>query len=161
MASFVQENYESFNVCDEFDTGALLMSQLLDESHVEDCDNERLTSVIRSLEAEVEPVMLVEDNESFMELEWDDNLAEFCDNNWNVEHRDHVSNGQDCSTTSSSDDLDDYNWMEMEDLNEFGGVGDYYYYQYPQFINHDNVNTNILEEQSYGSLWQDTDVLVM
>ncbi|KAK1362395.1 tRNA wybutosine-synthesizing protein like [Heracleum sosnowskyi] len=156
MASFVPH----LNGCDEYDTGALLLSQLLDESHVEDCDDERLTSVIRSLEAEIEPIMLIEDNDTFMELEWDDNLAEFCDNNWNGEHAD-VSNGQDCSTASScDDDLDNYNWLELEDMNEFGGVGDYYY-QYPQFINHDNVNTNYLEDTNYGSLWQDTDVLIM
>lgn len=141
MASFVHENYESVKGCDEYDTSALLMSQLLDESHIEDCDDERLTSVIRSLEAEIEPIMQIEDNDSFMELEWDDNLVEFCDNNWSGEHRD-LSNGQDCSTTSSDDDFDNYNWMEMEDMNEFGGVGDYYYH-YPYFINHDNVVTNI------------------
>ncbi|KAL8135547.1 hypothetical protein AgCh_010256 [Apium graveolens] len=109
----------------------------------------------------MEPIMLIQDNDSFMELEWDDNLAEFCEDKWNGELNRDVSNGQDCSTTSSDEDLDDYNWMEMEDMNEFGGVGDYYYYHYPQFISNDNVNTCItLEEQSY-SLWQDTDVLIM
>lgn len=152
MASFVPENWDFIDGCDDYDTGALLMSQLLDESHVEDCDDERLTSVIRSLEAEInEPNVLIEHIDSFMELEWDDNLAEICKNKRDEKDED-VINGQDCSTTSSDDDLVNYNWMEMEDMNE-------YYYHYPRFINLDNVSNNFLEEQSYGSLWQDTDVL--
>lgn len=158
MASFVSDNFESINAFDEHDTGALLMSQLLDESHFEDCDDERLSSVIRSLEAEIEPVMVIEDNDALMELEWDDNLADICKNN------EDVINGQDCSTASSSDDdYDNYNWMEMEEMNEFRGVGDYYYYDhYPQFVNHEDVHANYsVEEQSYGSLWQDTNVLIM
>ncbi|KAK1399223.1 hypothetical protein POM88_009086 [Heracleum sosnowskyi] len=162
MASFVPENYESTISCEFNTNSALLLSQLLDESHVEDCDDERLTSVIRSLEAEIiEPTMMTEDNDSFMELEWDDNF---------VEIRNYISdcpvedmmNSQDCSTSSDFDDLDSYNWMDMEDMTEFGGVGheDYYQYNNDSYMNHNNYATYTLEDQSYGSLWQDANALM-
>lgn len=164
MASFVPENYESSISC-EFNTdSALLLSQLLDESHVEDCDDERLTSVIRSLEAEiVEPIMMTEDDDSFMKLEWDDNFVEI--RNYISDGPVDVMNSQDCSTSSDIDDLNNYNWMDMEDMIEFGGVG-HDYYHYSQFsndnydVNHNSYVTNTLEEQSYGSLWQDAYALM-
>lgn len=169
MASFLPENRECVNGCDGLDTvevfeidGALLMSQLLDESHVEDCDDERLTSVIQSLEDEINPIMM-DGHDLLMELEWDDNLeVEDCDfsNGGQMD-------GQDCST-ASCDDLD-YNWMDMEDMKssfylgssedgmegviEFGGVRDYYNYNYY------NSYANSVEEHSYGSLWQDTNIV--
>lgn len=166
MASFVAENYESIVSC-EFNTdSALLLSQLLDESHVEDCDDERLTSVIRSLEAEIiEPFTMTEDNDSFMELEWDDNFVEI-QNYISDGPVEDVMNHQDCSTSSDINDMDNYNWMDMEDFIEFEGVGNDYY-RYSQYSsdgyndNHNNYVTNTLEEQNYGSLWQDSNVLVI
>lgn len=165
MASFVPENYESIASCEFNVDDVLLLSQFLDESNVEYCeDDERLTSVIRSLEAEImEPIMMTEDGDSFMELEWDDNF---------VMIRDYISDGpaenemnsQDCSTSSEGDDLDNYNWMDMEDMIQ-SGVGDDYchYSQYDHneyYVNQNNYVTNSLEEQSYGSLWQDANVLM-
>lgn len=145
---------------------ALLLSQLLEEeSHVEDCDDERLKSVIRSLEAEIiEPNMMIEDDGSFMELEWDDNFVEIGNYVSNGLQEDVISG--DCSTPSDFDDLDNYNWMDMEERIEFSGLGNYYYHssQYDcdsYSVNHNSYVPNVLEEQSYGSLWQDTNVLVM
>ncbi|KAL8148712.1 uncharacterized protein LOC141708416 [Apium graveolens] len=164
MASFVPENYES-TICCEFNTdSALLLSQLLDESHVEECDDERLTNVIRSLEAEIiEPAMMTIDDDSFMDLEWDDNFVEI-QNYISDGPVEDVMNGQDCSTSSDIEDLDNYNWMDMEDMIEFRGVRDDFYYC--SWYNNDNYDdnqythvTNTLEEQNYGSLWQDTLVM--
>ncbi|KAK1399222.1 Ribonuclease [Heracleum sosnowskyi] len=169
MASFVLENHESivgFELNTD-STSALLLSQLLDEeSHVEDCDDERLTRVIRSLEAEIiEPIMMIEDDGSFMELEWDDNFVEIGNYVSNGLQEDVMITG-DCSTPSDFDDVDNYNWMDMEEKTEFGGLGDDYFH-YCQYdndscnANHNRYVTSNLEEQSYGSLWQDTNVLVM
>lgn len=164
MASFVPENYESSTISCEFNTdSALLLSQLLDESHVEDCDDERLTTVIRSLEAEIiEPAMMTIYNDTFMDLEWDDNFVEIRNyiSDGPVED---VMNNQDCSTSSDIDDLETYNWMDMEDMIEFGVGDDYYYcsqynndnYDVNQYVNQYTHVSSTLEEQSYGSLWQD------
>ncbi|KAL8148713.1 hypothetical protein AgCh_005902 [Apium graveolens] len=131
MALFLLENHEPMADFELNSHTALLLSQLLDEeSHVEDCDDERLTSVIRSLEAEIiEPNMMIEDYDcSFMELEWDDNYVEI-DN--------YVSNGLqedvirgDSSTPSDFDDLHNYNLMNLEEKIEFGGLGDDYYHSF-------------------------------
>lgn len=156
MASFVPENHESTVAC-EFNTdGALLLSQLLDELNVEDCDDERLASVIRSLEAEIlEPNMMTGNDSSFMELEWDDNFVEI-GNYMSDGLQEDVMDSRDCSTPSYIDNLDDYNWMDLEERFEFGGLGDDYYYnfQYDSYnVNHNSYVTSTLVEQSYGSLF--------
>ncbi|WOH00769.1 hypothetical protein DCAR_0520144 [Daucus carota subsp. sativus] len=164
MASSVPEGYESLS-CEFHTDSALLLSQLLDESHVEDYNDERLISVIRSLEAEIiEPAMMTEDDASFMELEWDDNLVDMGNYMWDGLQQD-LSNSENCSTPSDMDDLDNYNWMDMEERIGFGVVGEDYY-QNSQYRsdgyngNHHSYVTSALEEQSYGSLWQDTDVVM-
>lgn len=178
MASYLPENnQELINGCDELCTvdlleidGALLMSQLLDESHVEDCDDERLTRVIQSLEDEIKPIIM-NDHDFLMEFDWDYN-------NLDVEGCDFRNEGQVDGHDSSSVSLDydlDYNWMDMEDLksglyldssenirilegvSEFDGVRDYY----DCSSSYSNSYANSLEEHNYGSLWQDTNVLLM
>ncbi|XP_073284049.1 uncharacterized protein [Primulina huaijiensis] len=96
MASVVAENWEYMEKQeDDFESlefshvnQGLLMS-LLDETQVDDCDDERLTKVIQSLEAEIKPDDSHDSNEY-----------------WNDE-----SSGQDWSMPH---DFDDHNWMDME-----------------------------------------------
>ncbi|KAF7112657.1 hypothetical protein RHSIM_RhsimUnG0205200 [Rhododendron simsii] len=142
--------------------GALLMS-LLEEPNAEDCDNGQLTSVIRSLEAEIDPDLINGDDLS-MELGWGADSEGF-------QPFDAAQvNGLDfCSIAH---DLDDFDWMEVEmippsspsnemnnwymdpcgdELDGIIGFGDFsnMYYGVP------------LEELAYGSLWQETHDAVM
>jgi len=160
----VDEGLDQFEV-QEID-GALLMS-LLEESNAEDCDDDKLTSVIRSLEAEIDPNMM-DGHDLSMDLGWGSNPENF--QPFDVAQVDDL----DCSI---SHDLDDFDWMEMEmemippsspsdEMNNwymdpcgdeldgvigFGAVTDFsnMYYGVP------------LEELTYGSLWQETHNSVM
>ncbi|KAI3769397.1 hypothetical protein L6452_00499 [Arctium lappa] len=149
MASLIQENWATINDQDGFDEfesleidDTLLMS-ILEEPHVDDeCDDERLSSVIQSLEAEINPIV-IDDHDMSLELEW--NI------DWEGCHQ--FSANQ---NTSRSHDLD-YNWMEMDEMYiqgyedgmggiiEFGGVKDYSQFSYG----------NNMEEHVYGALWQE------
>ncbi|KAJ0457929.1 hypothetical protein HanIR_Chr15g0779401 [Helianthus annuus] len=149
MASLIKENWASINDQYDFDSfenleidDALLMS-ILDEPHVEgECDNEKLSSVIRSLEAEISPIV-IDDHDMSMELEWNvdwENSHQFLTNQSYIK----------------SQDIE-YNWMDMDDMYiqryedemggviEFGGVKDYSQISY----------ANNLEEHGYGALWQE------
>ncbi|KAM7498541.1 hypothetical protein LguiA_022955 [Lonicera macranthoides] len=151
MASLGPQNWGCINGQDDLDQfevskidGALLLS-LLDESQVDhddqDCDNERLSSVIRSLEAEI-------NQSSFMELEWDDN--------WVLPGG--QVDGQDCSSSNGLNfdwrDLDEVDSVyvnriqdHMEGVIEFGGVKDYY---------SEYCYENPMEESGFDSLWHET-----
>ncbi|XP_076891879.1 uncharacterized protein LOC143543442 [Bidens hawaiensis] len=152
MASLIQENRAAINDQDGFDhletleiNDTLLMS-LLDEPHVEnECDNERLSSVIRSLEAEINPIV-IDDRDMSLELEWN--------TDWEGTAYQYSIN----QNYSKSQDVE-YNWMDMDDmfiqgnfedvmggLLEFGGVKDYSQISYG----------NNIEEHGYGALWQET-----
>ncbi|KAJ0500443.1 hypothetical protein HanRHA438_Chr11g0488381 [Helianthus annuus] len=149
MASLVQENRAPINDqvdFDDFETleidDSLLMS-ILDEPHVEnECDDERLSNVIRSLEAEINPIV-IEDRDMSLELEWSAGSEDTYQYPIAQNH-------------TKSQDLE-YNWMEMDDMYiqgyedamggvlEFGGVKDYSQFSYG----------NNVEEHGYGALWQE------
>ncbi|GKB16614.1 hypothetical protein Tco_0850537 [Tanacetum coccineum] len=146
MATLIQENWAAINEQDGFESfeidDTLLMS-ILDDPHVEnECDDERLSNVIRSLEAEIKPIV-IDDNDMSLELEWN--------TEWESLH--HFSTNQ---NYSKSQDVE-YNWMEIDDMYiqgyedgmggiiEFGDVKDYSYISYG----------NNIEEHSYGALWQE------
>ncbi|KAA8526708.1 hypothetical protein F0562_009063 [Nyssa sinensis] len=82
---------------------AILMS-LLEESQGEECDDERLKSVIRSLEAEIDPTMM-DGHDSLVELGWGTANMDGCQLSVGGQ-----VDGQDCLT---SHDLD-FNWMELD-----------------------------------------------
>ncbi|KAG5551473.1 hypothetical protein RHGRI_009784 [Rhododendron griersonianum] len=147
-------DFDQFEV-QEID-GALLMS-LLEDSNAEDCDNDQLTSVIRSLEAEINPNMINGDDLS-MEVGWGTDSEGFL--SFDAAQAD----GLECSIAH---DLDDFDWMEVEmippsspsnemnnwymdpcgdELDGIIGFGDFsnMYYGVP------------MEELAYGSLWQET-----
>ena len=145
MATLIQENWSAMNEQDEFESleidDTLLMS-ILDDPHVEnECDDEKLSNVIRSLEAEIKPIV-IDDSDMSLELEWN--------TEWESLH--HFSTDQ---NYSKSQDVE-YNWMEMDDMYiqghedgmggiiEFSDVKDYSYISYG----------NNVEEHSYGALWQ-------
>lgn len=145
----IQENRTTINEQDDFDNletleidDTLLMS-ILDEPHVEnECDDERLSSVIRSLEAEINPIV-IDDHDMSSELEWNVD--------WEGSYQYTIN-----QSYSKSQDVE-YNWMEMDDMYiqgyddemsgiiEFGGVKDC-----SQFSNANNI-----EEHGYGALWQE------
>ncbi|KAE9456265.1 hypothetical protein C3L33_11824, partial [Rhododendron williamsianum] len=167
--SLVPENWASINDSDyDFDQfevqeidGALLMS-LLEEPSPEDCDDDKLTRVMKSLEAEIDP-KIVDGLDLSMELEWGTDSEGF--QPFNAAQVDDL----DCSI---SHNLDDFDWMEVEmippsspsdemdnwymdpcgdELDGIVGFGDFsnMYYGVP------------LEELAYGSLWQETHNSVM
>ncbi|CAH1450028.1 unnamed protein product [Lactuca virosa] len=148
MASMIQENWATINGQDGFDEfepleiDDTLWMSILDEPHVDDeCDDERLSNVIRSLEAEINPIVIDESDMS-LELEWNAD--------WEGSHQ--FSTNQ---NISKSHDLD-YNWMEIDDMYiqgyedgiggiiEFGGVKDFSQISYG------------VDEHVYGALWQET-----
>ncbi|KAL8255165.1 hypothetical protein R6Q59_033386 [Mikania micrantha] len=149
MASLIQENWASINDQYDFENfetleidDTLLLS-ILDEPHVEDeCDNERLSSVIRSLEAEISPIE-IDDHDMSLDLEW----------NADWENPNELLFNQNYLKLHDTE----YNWMEMDDaciqeyddgmdgIIEFGGVKDYSLIPY---------GSNI-EEHGYGTLWQE------
>ncbi|KAI3695322.1 hypothetical protein L1987_78317 [Smallanthus sonchifolius] len=143
MASLIQENWASINDQYDFDNFETLeiddtfLMSILDEPHVEDeCDNERLSSVIRSLEAEISPIV-IDDRDMSLELEW----------NTDWENSLQIFTGQ---NYLKSEDIE-YNWMEMDDMyiqgyeDGIGGVKDYSQISYG----------NNIEEHGYGALWQE------
>ncbi|KAL6975551.1 hypothetical protein U1Q18_024345 [Sarracenia purpurea var. burkii] len=163
-ATSVPENWACINGGDEYEfdkfevleiNGTLLVS-LLEESQVEECDDERLTSVIRSLEAEIYPIKIGDHNLPTL-LEWGSSSD-------NCQPSDAAQvDGQDCS---AAHDLD-FHWMdvemdpsspsdgmanwymdpcgdELEGIIEFGGIGDSLIF----------FGVPLEEELSYGTLWQ-------
>ncbi|KAI3675059.1 hypothetical protein L1987_84643 [Smallanthus sonchifolius] len=149
MASLIQENRAAINDQDDFGNletleidDTLLMS-ILDEPHVEnECDDEKLSSVIRSLEAEINPIV-IDDHDMSLELEWN--------TDWEGSYQYSVSQNY-----IKSQDFE-YNWMEMDDMSiqgydngiyaliELDGVKDY-----PQISYGNNI-----EEHGYDALWQE------
>ncbi|KAI8557987.1 hypothetical protein RHMOL_Rhmol04G0053900 [Rhododendron molle] len=169
MAGSLPENWACINGNDhDFDQfeiqeidGALLMS-LLEESSPEDCDNDKLTRVMKSLEAEIDQ-KIVDGLDLSMDLGWGTDSKGF--------------QPFDAAQTNDLDglishSLDDFDWMEVEmiprsspsdemdnwymdpcgdALDGIVGFGDFsnMYYGVP------------LEELAYGSLWQETHNSVM
>ncbi|KAL3508826.1 hypothetical protein ACH5RR_028227 [Cinchona calisaya] len=105
---------ECINSHDEFDNfelsdvdDALLMSFLDDTQVVEDCDDEKLSSVIRSLEAEIDhhSHTIIDDGEQY-------SLEE---NNWTSNLSDHDRGHFDGLNNNSRSDYEfDFNWMDMD-----------------------------------------------
>ena len=139
--------------------GAILMS-LLEESQAEEGDEDRLNSLIRSLEAEIKSNAM-ESHDFSMEPDFLAEDGQFCGVGQEVGHDCLVSHdqhgfgriGMEPETSSPSDDL---NWYmdlcenEMEGIVEVG-FSDYSHMYYGVSI----------EEQGYRSLWQETYDTVM
>ncbi|CAL5336154.1 unnamed protein product [Camellia sinensis] len=166
------DEFDRFEV-PEIDT-ALLMS-LLEESQVDqDCDDERLTSVIRSLEAEIEfdPNMMDGQDDHHLPLQphhqRDGNLK-------GCQPSDGAQvDGGDCS--DPHDDLD-FNWMDVEMapsspsddianwyMDPYGGEMERIIEFIDQARDYSHTSYGVpLEEHSgaYGYLWQETHTSVM
>ncbi|PWA87656.1 hypothetical protein CTI12_AA128020 [Artemisia annua] len=152
MATLIQENWAAMHEqdgLDEFESleidDTLLMS-ILDDPHVEnECDDERLSNVIRSLEAEIKPIVIDDINDMSLELEWN--------TEWESSSH-HFSTNQ---NYSKSQDVVEYNWMEMDDMyiqgheDSMGGIIEFSDVKdYSSYISYGNN----VEEHSYGALWQ-------
>ena len=165
MAASVPENWACINAAaDEFDQfevnkidGVLLMS-LLEESHNEECDDERLTSVIRSLEAEINPIVMDGHDSPMHELDncQPSEAAQVDDQDSSMAHDlDLYWMDVEMGPASPSDEMT--NWYmdpcgdEFDAIIEFGCVSDY----------SQNLYGVHLEELSYGCLWQETHTSVM
>ncbi|KAL2476558.1 Uncharacterized protein Adt_37294 [Abeliophyllum distichum] len=169
MDSMVADNWESVDgdsdfinsENSQFDQSHVLMS-LLDESQNEDCDDERLTNVIRSLEAEIKPNS---DCYLFDNIEWEGDLVE-CQS----------------SSDESMNELDfsklhdlDFQWMDLEMIpsSPSGGMESWYVDPYGQEMgavtefgelkNYSQLSygTPLMEDHDYGFLWQETNVSQM
>ncbi|PIN16645.1 hypothetical protein CDL12_10703 [Handroanthus impetiginosus] len=136
----------------------LLMS-LLDETQIDDCDDERLINVIRSLEAEID----FDGQHAIDNAMWESDLVDCQSSNDEL-------NGQDRSLPHDNLDL---HWMDMETIpsSPSGAMGNWYMDHNGQGImgsgnefggakNYSNFwNGTPLEEQDYGSLWHETNVI--
>ncbi|KAI3457535.1 hypothetical protein Pfo_014198 [Paulownia fortunei] len=164
MASMVAENWEYMNGHDDSENiefsqinHNLLMS-LLDETQIDDCDDERLKNVIRSLEAEIDS----DGHYAFDNATWESDLVDCQSSN-------DESNGQDRSMPN--DDLD-LHWMDMETMptSPSDGMGSWYMDHHGQGMvggvtefgwvkNYSPLcSVTPVEEQDYGSLWHETNV---
>lgn len=177
MASVVAENWGHVDGHDESEVLELsqinhnLLMSLLDETPIEECDDERLRKVIRSLEAEI-------DSDEFIKYDFDDhNVLGGGDHLVDCQSSNDEINGQD--PRMMHHDLDDHlhNWMDMEismptsppradgvdgwsmyhdehgmigGVNEFGWVKNYAPYCY--------VMNAIDQDQDCSSFWHDINV---
>ncbi|KAL7186100.1 hypothetical protein ACSBR2_027956 [Camellia fascicularis] len=175
VVSVVTENWASINGdADEFEKfeipeidSALLMSLLEESQADQDCDDddERLMTVIRSLEAEIDPDVM-DGHDLDMDIEWDSNLeggrstGQVEAQDWPTSKSDQLAfnwmEDVEMGPSSPSDDMaiwymEEPYGVEMDGVIEVGGVGDYshIYFGVP------------LEEHAYGSLWQETHASVM
>lgn len=158
----VHENLGGINGQDGFDKletseidNSLLMS-FIDEFQMEEegieCDDERLMSVIQSLQAEIDPFLL-EGHDSSEEIEWDENWTSN-----QISNGHHMDHDQDCSTTTS-DGLDHFNWMEMDDVSaSYMECHDDEIAHLRGVSNYSQMCYGVVpfEEQGYASLWQET-----
>ena len=145
MANHLPENWRCINADHLFEgieeiseiKTTILMS-LLDESlGDQEADNDRLTSIIQSLEEEIHPVLTI------IPQKYDDQLK-----------------GQDCSASVDTE----FDWMDMEVLPSYNHITNCYMdlcdgdqemdgiIQYSQL----NWDTDCFEESECYSLWQQT-----
>ncbi|GFQ05753.1 hypothetical protein PHJA_002719400 [Phtheirospermum japonicum] len=170
MASMVAENWEYVDGRDgsegfEFSqiNHNLLMS-LLDETQIDDCDDEKLKKVIRSLEAEISS----DGHYGFDNTMWESDLVD-CQSSIDE------STGQD-DHSMQHDDLDLDHWMNVETMptSPSDGMTSWYMDNHGQGMVGSGVNefswvhnyapicsvTPFDQEQDYGSLWHETNVTV-
>ncbi|OVA13250.1 hypothetical protein BVC80_8019g2 [Macleaya cordata] len=168
MASMSSENLEY--VIDDIEIETLevpevdetLLKALLDESNENEAEDERLGSVIRSLEAEIDPKMIVNHSLTYEPDEmvgiyenYEDNRSDECSVSCHMENFDWVDMEMDC-TSSPSDDMGNWYMDTFTDeigsgIVEFGELKDYSQFYY-------GVQ---LEDHAYSSLWQETYDTVM
>ncbi|XAR68208.1 hypothetical protein NMG60_11003259 [Bertholletia excelsa] len=159
MASSLPENWGLINGEIGFDKlevqeidSALLMS-LLEESHAEECDDERLSTVMRSLEAEIDPKMI--HGHEFAGDPTSDGcqLSDFKQvdgQDWPVSH-DLEFNWMEIDMVPSSPSDDVARWYmgacgdDMQGFIEFDAASQLYHGAPPEEHTY-----------SYGSLWQET-----
>ncbi|KAL0353932.1 UNVERIFIED_CONTAM: hypothetical protein Sangu_0974500 [Sesamum angustifolium] len=171
MASTVAENWEyadtTHDCSENFELSQInhsLLMSLLDETQVDDCDDERLTNVIRSLEAEID--YSGHDYAYDHNTIWENDLVDCQSSN-------DESNDQDCLL--QQDDLD-LHWMDMETIpsSPSGGMGGWYMdhhglgmvggmsHEFGGIKNYSHLcYGSPLEEQDYGSLWHETNASVI
>lgn len=146
------------------DDEALLMS-LLDDTQVDDCDCEKLYSVMRSLEAEIDQQTIDDDQKSSSEdnNNWTSVLSDHDHDHAHFEGHDKLrpDHGLDFDwmdmVPSSPSDVMASSWYmdpcgdEMDAVTQFGSGKDLYYFQHLNGISFEDH-----ECYSSGNLWQET-----
>ncbi|KAL3503037.1 hypothetical protein ACH5RR_037486 [Cinchona calisaya] len=134
---------------------ALLMS-FLDDTQVEDCDDEKLSSVIRSLEAEIhQQNSLSENNSRRIDDLFDRHCGQFDDHDQVLDF-DWMDMEMDIDIVPSSPSDGMASWYmdpcgdDLDGVAEFGSEKDYYF-QHLNGTSHEDH-----EGCSYGALWQET-----
>lgn len=151
MASLVSENFSCVNEEVEYNGIDALKISLLEESLavLEDHNDEQLNRVIKSLEAEINPRIVLEgsaegDQDNDQSFDGGHVYVHDClESDFQWAYMEHVP-------SSPSDDM---NWyMEVEGV-EFGGMNTY---------GHDEMCYGIsLEDQYYSSLWHENNETLM
>ncbi|CAN6690759.1 unnamed protein product [Malus baccata var. baccata] len=143
------DNAYAFEVHEGMETNGAILMSLLEEWQEEDRDEERLNSVIQSLEAEIIKTTM-DRNDSNLE---DSNL-------WNIVG---VLDGQDCLRSPSSDDCDPLGWFEMDQVACSPSNGMNWYADSCEYDQMDNFPKDHCEwvrdyshEHVYNSIWQET-----
>ncbi|CAN6694033.1 unnamed protein product [Malus baccata var. baccata] len=113
-ASMNDNDAYAFEVHEGMETNGAILMSLLEELQEEDRDEERLNSVIQSLEAEIiKPTILGSDGSSNTDSECIA-IKDLEDSNlWNIVGG---LDGQDCSRSPSSDDCNHLGWFEMDQV---------------------------------------------
>lgn len=159
----VAENWEQMDGHDGSENFELsqtnhnFLMSLFDETQIDDCDDERLKNVIRSLEAEISST----GHYTLDNTEWESDLVDCQSSN------DELC-GQDPSMTHDNLDL---HWMDIEimPISPSGDMGSWYMDHHGQGMMGGGVtefgwvkNYSPLEaEQDYGSLWHETNANVI
>lgn len=142
----------------------VLMSLLEDSVQLEYCDDERLKSVIQSLEAAINPNLIngygsLDDSYELQDCPFDQLTSN--------DHDEHMDDDRD--KYSASHDLD-FSWIDVE-MSSFSSPSNHDISSWYEEICEDNVGYNMLEygvrdyseapleEDIYSSLWQDTNGL--
>lgn len=143
----------------ENDDSESLMS-FLDEPQMEYCDDEKLKSLIQSLEAEIEyPNIIYSHNSTSPNLDGYEGDCIFADDNssskfYNCEDNVYTRSAPEDGEDSSEElvDVDDFSWMDMEMSSSTSPSNN-------NMIEFQNFITCIpIEEEVYDSLWLQTDL---
>ncbi|KAL8507852.1 hypothetical protein ACS0TY_018408 [Phlomoides rotata] len=151
MASMVAENWDQMDGHDDSNNFELsprnhnLLMSLLDETQFDECDDERLKHVIRSLEAEIDSTS----HFAFDDGTWASDVVD-CESSINESY------GLNSSTIR--DDLD-FRWMDI-DIVPSSPSGDMDHLQgHGNEIGWLNNFPYLEADQDYGSLWHETNAI--
>ncbi|KAF5205008.1 hypothetical protein FRX31_005408 [Thalictrum thalictroides] len=162
MATVSSESLNSFHYSDTelngmeiSETDAALLMALLEESHVEEAEDERLTSVIQSLKEEIDRC----DEDVISDDIWDCSGSSMSGFDDSIDWTD-----IDMTSTSLSDGMENNDWYASSIENEFVVMADFKNSDINNNIYFSQMASNIADysqfsyadDHEYSSLWQET-----